>query len=88
MLIIQQMNPIQPMLRLWAKKKLVLIASSWPKIVSAMTPHEMKECSDVTLVYSSWTGIDKIEQSYWTKFLEFGPTLNPLPYFMNTCHTF
>jgi hypothetical protein len=42
-------------------------------------PHGMIECLGPTLVWSPWPGVDEIEWSYWAKFLEFKPSLNPAP---------
>ena len=52
---------------------------SGTKIVPPKMPHGMSECSGRPLVYNLWTWFDEIERSYWPKFWEFEPALNPAP---------
>ena len=48
------------------------------KIVPPRTPH-WDESVRAHPSISPWVKFDEIEQSYWTKLLEFGPALNPTP---------
>jgi hypothetical protein len=83
MFIIQWLNSIQRMLRVWAKESSsqLLQADSkvWRQNCATQDATWDEWVFGPSLVYNPWARFDEIDQSYGTKFFEFRPTLNPIP---------